>query len=68
MVRKRTKTPTRIERKRKYILKKYDILYHKNFNFCVNFTRQQILNEIDKKKLNIIKKQLLFLIQLSKIY
>lgn len=71
MVRKRSKTPTRIERKQKYILKKYYMLQEKihnnNLNLYVNVTNEDILQEKDKNKLNMIKNQILFLIQLTKL-
>jgi hypothetical protein len=67
-MRKRPKTPTRIERKQKYIHKKYDILHKKlhckNLNMPVNIIDTDILNEYDINKLDSIKKQILFLIQL----
>ena len=48
MVRKRSKTPTRIERKQNYILKKYYILqekiYNNNLNIHVNVTDEDILH------------------------
>lgn len=71
MVRKRSKTPTRIERKQKYILKKYYVLQEKihnnNLNLYVNVTNEDILQEKDNNKLNTIKNQILFLIQLAKL-
>ena len=71
MVRKRSKTPTRIERKQKYILKKYYMLQEKihnnNLNLYVNVTNEDILQEKDKNKLNTIKNQILFLIRLAKL-
>ena len=70
--RKRSKTPNRIERKQQYILKKYytlcQIIYNKNLNLYVNVTKDQILKEVNKKKLDSIKNQLLFLIRLANIY
>lgn len=71
MVRKRSKTPTRIERKQKYILKQYYMLqeqiYNKNLNLYANVTNEDIVNEKDNNKLNTIKNQILFLIQLAKL-
>jgi hypothetical protein len=71
MVRKRSKTPTRMERKQKYILKKYYMLqeqiYNKNLNLYINVTNQDIVNERDKNKLDTIKNQILFLIRLAKL-
>ena len=71
MVRKRSKTPTRMERKQKYILKKYYMLQEKihsnNLNLYVNVTNEDILQEKDKNKLNTIKNQILFLIRLAKL-
>ena len=71
MVRKRSKTPTRMERKQKYILKKYYMLQEKihnnNLNLYVNVTNEDIVNERDKNKLNTIKNQILFLIRLAKL-
>ena len=71
MVRKRSKTPTRMERKQKYILKKYYMLqeqiYNKNLNLYANVTNEDIVNEKDNNKLNTIKNQILFLIQLAKL-
>ena len=71
MVIKRSKTPTRIERKQKYLLKKYYMLqeqiYNKNLNLYANVTNEDIVNEKDNNKLNTIKNQILFLIQLAKL-
>jgi hypothetical protein len=68
MVRKRSKTPTRIERKQKYILKKYYMLTQKihnnNLNIYVNVTDRDIVKEKDKDKLDSIKNHILFLIKL----
>ena len=68
----RSKTPTRVERKQQYILKKFykltQIMHDKNLNLYVNVTEEQILKEENKKKLDSIKNQLLFLIRLANIY
>jgi hypothetical protein len=68
MVRKRSKTPTRIERKQKYILKKYYMLTQKihnnNLNIYVNVTDRDIVKETNKDKLDSIKNHILFLIKL----
>lgn len=72
MVRKRSKTPTRIERKQKYLLKKYYTLQQKihnnNLNLYVNVTYENISKETSIDKLDSIKKQILFLIQLANTY
>ena len=72
MVRKRSKTPTRIERKQKYLLKKYYTLQEKihnnNLNLYVNVTDENILKETSIDKLDSIKTQLLFLIRLANMY
>jgi hypothetical protein len=72
MARKRSKTPTRIERKQKYLLKKYYTLQEKihnnNLNLYVNVTYENISKETSIDKLDSIKKQILFLIQLANTY
>ena len=72
MVRKRSKTPNKIERKQKYLLKKYYTLQEKihnnNLNLYVNVTDENILKETSINKLDSIKTQLLFLIRLANIY
>ena len=72
MVRKRSKTPTRIERKQKYLLKKYytlqETIHNNNLNLYVNVTDENILKETSINKLDSIKTQLLFLIRLANIY
>ena len=72
MVRKRSKTPTRIERKQKYLLKKYYTLQQKihnnNLNLYINVTYENISKETSIDKLDSIKKQILFLIQLANMY
>ena len=72
MVRKRSKTPTRIERKQKYLLKKYytlqETIHNNNLNLYVNVTDENILKETSIDKLDSIKTQLLFLIRLANMY
>jgi hypothetical protein len=72
MVRKRSKTPNKIERKQKYLLKKYYTLQEKihnnNLNLYVNVTDENILKETSIDKLDSIKTQLLFLIRLANMY
>lgn len=72
MVRKRSKTPTRIERKQNYILKKYYILqekiYDNNLDIYVNVTDEDILKEKNVDKLDSIKCKILFLIRLANVY
>jgi len=72
MVRKRSKTPTRIERKQKYLLKKYytlqETIHNNNLNLYVNVTDENILKETSIDKLDSIKKQILFLIRLANTY
>ena len=43
-------------------------MHDKNLNLYVNVTEEQILKEENKKKLDSIKNQLLFLIRLANIY
>lgn len=72
MVKKRSKTPSRIERKQKYLLKKYYTLQQKihnnNLNLYVNITDENILKETNIDKLDTIKKKILFLIRLANTY
>ena len=72
MVRKRSKTPNKIERKQKYLLKKYYTLQEKihnnDLNLYVNVTNEDILKETSIDKLDSIKTQLLFLIRLANMY
>jgi|APSaa5957512535_1039671.scaffolds.fasta_scaffold541083_1 hypothetical protein len=72
MVRKRPKTPTRIERKQNYILKKYHILKKKiddnNLNLYVDVTDEDILKQINLDKLDSVKHKILFLTRLANEY
>ena len=72
MVRKRPKTPTRIERKQNYILKKYHILKKKiddnNLNLYVDVTDEDILKQINLEKLDSVKRKILFLTRLANEY
>ena len=70
-MRKRSKTPTKIQRKKKYILKKYydllNIISDKNLNLYVNISDNDITEEKNIEKLDPIKNQILFLIRLTKL-
>ena len=70
-MRKRSKTPTKIQRKKKYILKKYydllNIISDRNLNLYVNISDNDIIEEKNIEKLDSIKNQILFLIRLTKL-